>query len=194
MSMGEIHARWFEMTDGVDTVSVTKYDALNYSQDYSYIESSSLVRFMNGRGFKSVNWTKISTTLSGSGILPIGISQLDYTGEIVLRCGAPRSIMAVGNVIAMPPYRVDNDGNPTTTAEYREDDIYSPTGLAWVNGFWQPTPVAIAGNVATMTTVAGASRYMVQYFPELVMLFPERPSESYDSNGDTSWSFTAVQK
>ena len=194
MSMGEIHARWFEMSDAVNTVSVTKYDALDYSQDYSYEESSTVIRFMNGRAFKTINWSKIVTSISGSGIMPIGISQLDYTGEILLRCGAPRNIMSTTNIIAMPPYRVDADGLPTATVEYREDGIYSPTGRAWIDGFWKPTPVSLTGNVATLTLVAGASRYMVEYFPELVVIFAERPSESFKANGDSSWSFSAVQK
>ena len=194
MSMGEVHPRWFELSDGVDTVSVTKYDALNYSQDYSYQESSTLIRFMNGRGFKTSNWTKLATSISGSGIMPIGIGQLDYSGEVLLRCGAPRSIMGTTNVIAMPPYRVDNDAVPTTTPEYREDDVYAPIARGWVDGFWEPTPVSISGNVATCTILVGATRYMVQYFPEIVVLFEDRPTESYDVNGDSSWSLSAVQK
>ncbi len=194
MSNAEIHPRWFELSDGVNTVGVTKYEALSYSQDYSYVESSSVVRFMNGRGFKTTNWSKLATNISGNGVLPLGIAQLDYSGEILLRCGTPRRIMGTTNVIAMPPFRVDNDGNPTAVVEYREDDIYVPTGQAWVDGYWEKTPVSLSGNVATMTIVAGATRYAVSYYPEIVVLFEERPTESYQDNGDCSWSLSAVQK
>lgn len=194
MSMNDIHPRWFELSDGTDTVSVTKYEALSYSQDYAYLESSTVLRFMNGRGFKTTNWSKMVTTISGNGLLPVGLSELDYTGEILLRCGAPRAIMSTGNTIAMPPYRVDISGNPTSEVEYREDDIYVPKGRAWVDDYWEESPVVMGGNVATVTLVAGATRYRVDYFPEIVTLFAERPTETFSHEGGASWSFTAEQK
>jgi len=196
MSNGEIYPRWFELSDGVNNVSVTKYEALDYSQTYAYAGGSFVGRMMNGRAFKQNHWSKLITTLSGSGILPAGLSVLDFTGELVLRCGAPRTLTSLSNTISMPPYRVDEFNAPTSTKEYREDDVYVPEGLALVDDIWVRTPLLITTNVATLTVVPGAVMYKVLYFPEIVVFFEENPSESYQYSSDSSssWSLTAVQK
>jgi hypothetical protein len=48
--------------------------------------------------------------------------------------------------------------------------------------------------VATLTPVAGATGYMVLYWPQLSVVVTRRPTERRDiANGRTSWEFTAEE-
>lgn len=196
MSQGDIFPNWFELSDGSNSVSVTFFEALQYSQDYSNIGGSSVLRMMNGRAIKQTHWSKLTTTISGSGHLPPGLSTLDYSGELLLKCGATRSVTSLTTTVALPKYRNNDIGVPTTDLDFRMDDVYVPQGRAFVDGFWEPTPVALAGNVATCTVVPGATRYRVDYFPEIVVYFETEPTDgyAYSEDSSSSWSFTAVQK
>jgi len=195
MSQNDLHPMWFELSDGVNSVSVTFVESLDYSQSYSHIGGSTVTRLMSGRGVKQSNWSKLATTISGSGMLPPGLSTLDYTGIMLLRCGAPRAVVSLTPLVALPPYRKDIYGQPTAAVDFRLDDIYVPVAKAYIDNLWLPTSVSLTGNVATCTPVTGATRYRVDYFPELEVVIQEEPSDSFSSSGDSSysWSFSAEQ-
>jgi len=195
MSQNDLHPMWFELSDGVNSVSVTFVESLDYSQSYSNIGGSTVTRLMSGRGVKQSNWSKLATTISGSGMLPPGLSTLDYTGIMVLRCGAPRSVVSLSTAVALPAYRKDIYGQPTAAVDFRLDDIYVPTAKAYVDNVWVKTTVSVSGNVASCAAVSGASRYRVDYFPELEVIIREEPEDSFSSSGGNSfsWSFSAEQ-
>lgn len=195
MSQGDKHALWFELSDGSNSVTVSFVESLEYSQSYSNIGGSSVTRMMSGRGVKQSNWSKLSTTISGSGMLPPGLSTLDYTGVLVLKCGAPRAVTSLTTSVALPAYRKDSYGNATSVVDFRLDDIYFPKAQAFLNGAWVPTSISLTGNVATCGTVAGASKYRVDYFPEMEVIVPEEPTDSFTLTGTQSfsWSLKAEQ-
>jgi len=181
MSSIQDHAKWIELDDGVSSVPLSFYEALNYSQSYENIGGHSSIRTLNGTGLKQRNWAKIRTTVSGNGGVPLGMSGLDFSDTLILKCGAPRHIKAASNVIVIPAAR-------------RTDAPYIPFGYKVVDGYTLATTLVLAGNTATVTADAQATAYGVAYFPEIEVLM-NNPSEGFDVTGnDSSWSFTAEQR
>ena len=149
------------------------------TQDYEPIQAVNRVRMMSGALQQQTAWNgKILTTISGSGLIPAGIQSLDFTSTITIKCIAERTVTSASNVIAVPSSR-------------RSD--YGVEGRALVDGVWQSTPVSMATNVATLTTVAGATQYQAIYWPELIC-FLDPPSENRDARTSTyAWSITAEE-
>ena len=175
------HAKWIKLNDGTNTVELSLYEALGYSQTYEKIGGRATFRTLDGTGVKQQNWVRLKTTVSGNGGLPLGMSALDYAGFLTLSCGAPRSISSANNAIVVPAAR-------------RTDDPYNPTGLKRINGFLIPAPVVMAGNTATVTPDGNADSYAVLYYPEILVMMND-PSESFDIHDVSSgWSFTAEEK
>jgi hypothetical protein len=170
MSTIQDHSRWFELSDGIDTVKANVYDCLGFTQDYSPIGGSSVIRMMSGSALKQTNWQRLRTQISGSGGLPFGFSTLDYSKQITIKCAVPRAIVKPTNSFITP-------------VNSRSDTGYTPTTLKLVDGFW--VPLAAPGV---------AAQYKLVYFPQLVC-FMEPPEESTnpDTNAPISWSLTAEE-
>jgi len=96
---------------------------------------------------------KVTTTVSADGLIPPGLTGLTYEDSLVLKCGVPRDIVSVSNIITIPSLR-------------RTDANYIPWGRAFVNDVPVNTPVALDVNEATLTVVAGASAYQVMWYPQ----------------------------
>ena len=75
----------------------------------------------------------------------------------------------------------------------RSDLATSVYARAVVNGELVETAVALAGNVATATAVAGASSYQFWYYP-LLNFYSSGPSASLDISGAAySWQIEAEE-
>lgn len=175
------HPRWLELNDGNIVVPISLYEALSYSQSYENIGGHSQIRTLDGTGLKQRNWGKIRTAVSGNGGIPIGLSGLDFSDSLVLKCGAPRLINSPSNVVVVPNER-------------RIDAPYLPYAYKRVEGALMPAEHLLAGNTLTITIDPEADLYGAAYYPEIEVLM-NNPSEGFDWGGnDTSWSFTAEQR
>lgn len=173
-------ARWVELSDGVDTLSISFHEALNYIQSYENIGGHATFRTLDGTGVKQQNWSKLKTSVSGNGSTPSSLSGLDYSGAITLKCGAYRKAVSTSNVIVVP-------------ADRRGDAGYEPRGMKRVRGVFLPASISTTGNTATVEIDAEANAYSVVYYPEIIVLM-NNPSEGFSvGNEETSWSFTAEQ-
>lgn len=114
------------------------------------------LRTLNGTALYQEHWRKLRVRAAGSGIVPAGLAGLDYKAQHTLKSCATRAIQTVSNVITVPAAR-------------RTDIGYAPTGFAVVDGRYRATAIALVGDVATLTVVAGASGYGVNYFPQLTV-------------------------
>lgn len=112
------------------------------------------LRMLNGAARVQQHWRKLRVSVSGAGIVPAAFAGLDWTAQHTLKSPASRAIHGTSNVIAVPAAR-------------RTDSGYTPFGFAVVGGLYQATPLVMAGHVATLTVVAGASAYGVLYWPQL---------------------------
>lgn len=152
----------------------------NFRQQYQELGGRAVLRKADGSALVQQRWTKLRTTLSGDGPLPHGLSNLDLSAALTLKCAAERAVTSSSNVITVPAAR-------------RSDSGYEPVGYAIVNKL--PVVTAISWNVneATLTTVAGATAYQVRYFPELSVVIPlGGMQEQFDEMAATwSWSIEA---
>lgn len=130
-----------------------------FSQSYDEVAGISSARMGDGslviqRAWPSASANyKLSTTISGGGSLPAPMDGLNRGATVEVECAEPRRIAATGNVITLPAGR-------------RSGGLYTPTGYALVDGLLVETPLALVGDVATLTVVAGAQHYQVRYWPK----------------------------
>ena len=165
----------------LDGVSVPIQANLDFDQKYERVEAATLLRMSDGTGVKQTAWSgKIKTVLSGVGWVPAGLYGLDYSQSMLLKCAAARSIVSASNVITVP-------------AERRSDTGFEVTGYAVVGGEYVESAVNVVTNTATVATVAGATHYGVNYYPEITVYASEPSTEGDLSGANYTWSLEAEQ-
>lgn len=148
-------------------------------QTFEPIGGSALHRMLNGAAVKQTHWRKLKTRISGSGWAPPGLAGLDYNAALLLKSVAARALQAVGNVVTVPAAR-------------RTDTGYAPIGYAVVAGRTIPTPLALAGDTATLTAVSGAQGYGVWYWPQFTV-YAEFNDSARSMGASWSWSIEAEE-
>lgn len=142
------------------------------TQTYAPVRGGSLLRLADGAGLQQSRWRKLSTTVSGSGILPAPLAALDWDAPLTLGCIAARG--------------VQTGGAPVTLPDTRRTDT-PPFALAVVGDQLIRTPLAMVGDVATPTAMAGASSYFVYYYP-LLTVTSNGPLDRWDRfTATASW-------
>lgn len=175
----------FEVEQGAFSIKVTINEAFEFSQDYTVVSGAVVNRMMNGQAVKQTHWEKLATDISCSGVIPPALGELNFKDSYLMRCGAKRAISSTSSNITLPATR-------------RSDAGYEPTGWGYIEegggiGFWTESPTVMAGDVATITPVAGATIYRAYYWPEFYV-FSDPPAESADVHGgEWSWSLTAEE-
>lgn len=134
-------------------------------QSYDWIGGVARRRMMSGLLAETRHWRKLATTISAGGWLPEGLSGMQ--GSISLDCIAPLSLSSASNVIA-----ISRPARPDAAA----------FGHAMVGGVAVPTAVSLAGLTATLTIVAGATAYLVGWYPRLTVMADE-PKTNLDAAG-----------
>ncbi len=161
-------------------IEVPVMAGLSLRQTYDPIGGSSVLRMQSGAAVKQTHWRRWRTSIQADGWIPPGLDALDYSQALQLACVATRSIMTAVLVVELPAAR-------------RSDAGYAPRAWALVGEGWQSTAIAMAGDEATITPVADASRYKVDYYP-LMTVFTDGPSEDVDASGAAfRWSLTAEE-
>ena len=149
-------------------------------QSYFPVGPQNLVRFMDGSSEMQTTYSKRGTKITGRGWVPAALNNLPYDTEMIISCILPDAKADVSNVITLPPER-------------RTDSGFEPVGFAVVDGDVVETPIALNGDVATLTVVPSATQYEAWFYPELMMrVF--RPDVSLDaSSPEYDWSLTAEE-
>lgn len=148
-------------------------------QTFEPIGGVSTGRMMNGTAYRQRHWRKLKTRISGSGFAPPGLAGLDYDAQLLLKSVAARALQAVGNVVTVPAAR-------------RTDTGYAPLGYAVVAGRTVSTPLALAGDTATLTAVSGAQGYGVWYWPQITV-YAEFNDSARPAGAAWSWSIEAEE-
>lgn len=158
----------------IGATTIIPHAGFDIRQSYDMLQARYARRAMNGNLRVQQRWQKLQSSISGSGWLPDGLDGINLALFYDVSCIQPLSADAAGNIIAVP--RV-----------FRSDAPYAPQGIAIVNDEPVPTTLALVGNVATLDTVAGASRYQVLYYPIITgMLSIARQFD--DANGVSGWT------
>jgi hypothetical protein len=104
------------------------------------------------------------------GLIPPGLTALDWPAGVQVAFTGERAITSASNVITLPSNR-------------RADAGSEPAGRAQVGDQWVCTPVALVGDVATLTPVTGATAYQAVWFP-LLTVYSDGPSLGYARDDD----------
>lgn len=166
----------------VGGISVPVWAMVDISQRYEDIEAKARRRFLGGGGWQRTTYSgKIRTVITGSGIIPFGLSGIDYDSSFVLSCVAHRSIISASSDIEIPAAR-------------RTDAGSLPYGRALVGDKWIETGYdSIVSNTVALTPVSGASLYQVIWFPKITV-HADSPVEDKPSHGPVyGWSIVAEE-
>lgn len=166
----------------VDGVAVPVYAMTGISQRYEPVHATYRARMVDGSGKQRTLWSgKLRTVITGQGLIPAGLSAIDFTASFTLSCVAHRAINSASRVITLPAAR-------------RSDSGSTPYGRAAVGDTWVDAPVAsLVGDTLTLTEISGATQYQAVYFPELTV-FADPPTEDHPEHGPSfSWSLTAEE-
>lgn len=159
------------------TVSWPASDTLE--QSYSTVGGISTRRTQTGQAVKQVAWTKVATTLSGSGIIPPALQTVDWDSPVTVSCVAPLSVKTTGISATLP--------------SARRSDIAPWAFAILTDGAAYPVSVSMAGDVATVAAKSGAVAYEVNYLPELTV-YSDGPNIRYDARGAAySWEISAEE-
>lgn len=153
----------------------------DWQQSYEVYGGRAQLRFADGSGITQQAWTRLRTTISGSGWAPAPILALCRSANTAeLGCIEPLSVHGVSNIITLPTAR-------------RSGGIYAPTGWAVVDGRLTSTPLSLVGDTATLTQVPGAVAYEAHYYPLLTVMAIACQNQ-LDGNGAVyGWSLTAEE-
>lgn len=154
------------------------------SQQYSPIGGYATLRTLGGVGIKQTNWTRIRTSVSGSGTIPPGLIGLDYSASLLMQCIGPRQVTSISNIMTIPTGR-------------RSDVPFEPMGFGRVGGqtggWVQTTTLSLIGDTISLDPVGGADLYRVEYYPELTV-FAQEPNETPQPHSrEFGWTLNAEE-
>lgn len=166
----------------IGSITLPRLAGLDLEQTYEILGGESILRTISGTGIKQSTWSKLRTTISGGGWIPPSLASLDATTQQTVACFVARAIPC------------DGSRQATLPAARRSDTGYTPWAVALMaDGSPVLTPVSIVGNVATATSVSGATGYQVHYMPQITA-WVSRPSESGNRSDATyRWEIIAEE-
>lgn len=164
----------------IGTVSIPLLAGFDIDQQYEPLGAETILRAVSGRAIKQQTYERIKVVTSGSGWLPAGLDELDYTAQYVLGCVVPRGVPAVFAT-----------RQATLPIARRTDSGFTPFGVALMaDGSARDSAVTMAGDVATCTAVFGAVAYRVNFYPAPTV-YLVRPQTS-GSVSDASYRWELV--
>lgn len=141
----------------IGNVVIPDESGFEIRQRYGQILARSVLRAKSGAGIVQYRWQKLRSTINGNGWLPAALDGIDQSVGQTVSCVASLSVYGATTSITIPH-------------SYRTDSGYTVQADALVAGELISTPVSMAGQVATLTAVAGAEQYQVIYYPVITGL------------------------
>lgn len=161
-------------------VVVTQDSRITVEQTFNNISAINNRRLANGSLVSRNTWHgKLSTEITGTGYIPVGLVNLDFTQTQVVSCIAPKAVTQNTNVVTLPTDR-------------RTDTGSLPYARALVSGKWQSAASSLVGDDLTITDPGGATQFQGVYFPEITCMVQE-PREGLNIGTGFNWSITAEQ-
>lgn len=166
-------------------LTVPLSSVLTFSQGYESIERSTVHRLgVQGRGIKQTLFGgKLRTTISATGWTAPGLSALDRGAEHLMLCGAALSGSGTDSNIVIGD-----------SARRRTDAGFEPVAYALFPTEHVKTPVSVdaAGN-CTVTPVAGALQYKVDWYPRLTVLLIDFREDTQAEAAQFGWDLVAEE-
>lgn len=171
----------------IGSVKVPLHATATLEQRYETLGARTTVRMADGSAALRESWSgKLATDITGSGPIPPGLTTLDYSSALTVKCVAPRAITATSNKFS------------GVTASRRSDAGATAYGRATADGQnWQAVTVTwgtsgVKVNEATLGTISGATAYQLVYYPS-ISCFVSPPTEEWGWDGEASWSMRAEE-
>lgn len=161
-------------------ISIAPVAGFEVRQTLDPIEAKTILRTLNGTGIQQSRWKKLQSTITGAGWLPDGLDALNTDNAVAVSCIEPLSVASASNIITIP-------------RACRSDSPYAPQGAAIVDGQLVQTPLTLAGSVATLMAVAGATQYHVVYYPVITGFVTVRRSFD-DARQVHNWTIEVVEQ
>lgn len=152
--------------------------SIDFRQTYGEVQKKIIHRMRSGAAAPQSTFSKIKTTLTGSGYSVHGLDGLDYDDPagLELKCAEPRAVGGTSNIIIVPSAR-------------RSDSGYEPFGIAIVRNRRVFVGVAsVSGDQYTLETNPEATAYQVVYYPKITVI-AHRP----ESLGGLRWKIEAEE-
>ncbi len=158
---------------------------LNFSQNYESIERSTIHRLgILGKGVKQTLFGgKLRTTITATGWTAPGLSALDRSAEHILLCGAALSgIGGAGDIVI------------GDSARRRTDAGFEPIAYALFSDRHEKTAVTVdASGNCTVTPVAGAAQYKVDWFPRLTVIIVDFREDTQADAAQFTWDLVVEE-
>ncbi|MDX1816120.1 MAG: hypothetical protein R3180_00270 [Marinobacter sp.] len=158
---------------------------LTFSQSYESIERSTIHRLgVLGLGIKQTLFGgKLRTTISASGWTAPGLSALDRSASHTLLCAATLSNAGAVDGITIG-----------SAARRRTDAGFEPVAYALFADSQVSTPVTVdAAGACTITPVAGATQYKVDWYPVLQVLIVSYQENTQADAAQYVWDLVAEE-
>ncbi|MCP5428546.1 MAG: hypothetical protein H6966_09810 [Chromatiaceae bacterium] len=123
---------------------------------------------------------KLTTRITGRGIIPLGLQGIDTKIPQTLKCSAPLSVASASNVIDIPAAR-------------RGDSGYEPAGFAIVGGRRGIHVNSDERRSGDPGGVSGATAYYVTYYPQITALIDIDEQALDAGNAEYSFSITGTE-
>ncbi len=166
-------------------LSVPLDSVLTFTQSYESIERSTIHRLgVSGRGVKQTLFGgKLRTSISATGWTAPGLSALDRSAEHELLCGATLSNSGgVSNI------------QIGALSRRRTDSGFEPVAYAIFADRHEKTPVSVdASGNCTITPVAGALQYKVDWYPKLTVLIVSFREDTQADSAQFIWDLVAEE-
>lgn len=163
------------------TYELPMHASLNLQQNYSPKEDDEYLTMENGDEKLRYSADEMDIVeVSGNGVIPPGFDGLDYRQPMYVSFSKAKSIESSSHIIVLPIKR-------------RSDTGSTPFGKALINNHWVDVSINLVGDTATLGQPAGASKWMVYYFPK-IYAFVTRPVQGGGRGNDFNWSLTVREK
>lgn len=154
---------------------------LGFDQEYEDLSGLRFARTADGTGILRSAWTgKVRTVINGRGWVPSGFENVSAGSSYTLKCAVPRQAS-------------DADVTVTLPAARRTDTGHTPVGYAIVGDALVETAITgITSNVATLTSVAGATGYRVHYWPQITCVILRNTCKG-EADANYTWTIEAEE-
>lgn len=156
---------------------------LDLQQQYEPLGGDTILRAGTGRGIKQSTWRRLRVRTSGSGWLPAGLEALDLDVQHVMKCIAPRRLLADFAT-----------RQATLPADRRSDTGFTPYAVAELSGGrLVDVGMTLVGDVATAASTPGANAYHIHYFPQLTVWLMAPQSSGNAGDASHGWELIAEE-
>lgn len=148
------------------------------TQSYEPITGSVKMRMHSGRGVKQTHFTKLATSISGSGWMPNGLAAIDVSQPVDMWCIGPRAVFTTALSL-------------TISGQIRPDD--APWVLAKINDELVEIPSTTVGNLVTTAGHPDATQYAYYWRPRMTLLLDPISQDLDLSTGTYSCQITGEE-